>query len=324
MDLKKFLSSHPVIPAPMAGVTDFPFREILISLGVELVFTEMISSKGLVYGNSGTEDLLNLNEQGLQGIQLFGAEPDIMGQAAQIVSQKCQPDIIDINLGCPAPKVVKTGAGAALMKTPDKAAEVIEKIITQSKVPVSVKIRAGWDENNINALKISKSASKLGVAAVTVHGRTRKQFYKGTADWEIIAQIKHELDIPVIGNGDVFSPQDAQKMKQQTGCDAIMVARGMRGNPWLVKNSIKELENAEWEQPDYHTKLKMAQTHLNKAVKYYGEKRGVPKMRGHLSWYLKGLPHSNTIKDRINEITSKSKVLQEIQDYENKLDEFFN
>ncbi|MFW6309135.1 MAG: tRNA dihydrouridine synthase DusB [bacterium] len=322
--LEDILSEQPVIPAPMAGVTDYPFRQILREMKGKLVFTEMVSSKGLIYGNQGTEQLLDFSHQSghLTGVQLFGEEPGIMGQAAGLLEEKFAPDIIDINMGCPTNKIVKNGAGSALMKDPENAALVIEKVIESVNLPVTVKTRTGWDEKNKNALTIARLACEAGVDAVTVHGRTRNQFYSGKADWEIISEIAREISVPVIGNGDIFTPQEAKKRFEETECSAVMVARGLQGNPWLLKRANEYINKGTLlPAPDYEKLLNMAIYHLQQAVDYFGEQRAVPRMRSHLTWYLKGLPYANKVKDKVNKLSKFLAVKEVLQEYKHRLAE---
>ncbi len=294
---------NSVILAPMAGVTDYPYRQIARDMGCNLNFTEMVSSKGLVYENSRTEELVDFNcdHEGLIAVQIFGEEPEIMAEAAEILEKRYKPDIIDINMGCPAPKIVKTGAGAALMKNPCLAGEIVLAVRNKVEIPVTVKMRKGWDSQQINAVELARITEKNGASAITVHGRTRSEFYSGSADREIIREVKQSVSITVIGNGDIFSPQDTERMIDQTGCDGVMIGRGARGNPWLLKRCIHYLKTGELiPEPDYCSRVEMALYHLKKAVQYYGEEIAIPKMRKHISWYIKGLPYSTDIKDKIN------------------------
>ena len=310
------------ILAPMAGVTDFPFRQIVREIGGQLLFTEMVSSKGLVYGNQNTSNLLNFktDKQELIGIQIFGSEAEFMKKAAVMIEKQFEPDIIDINMGCPAPKIIKNEAGSALMNDVNKAEEIMKEVVNAVELPVTVKMRKGWDDNSINAVEISQMAQNAGIKAVTVHGRTREQFYKGNSDWKIFKKVKEKVKIPVIGNGDIFSPADAAEMLEETGCDAVMVARGIQGNPWLIKRVNHFLKTGELlPEPNFADKIKIALYHLQKAVNYFGEKRGIPKMRKHLSWYLKGMPYASKIKDKINQSIDKNEVDNILNEYLNDL-----
>lgn len=301
----------------MAGVTDYPFRQILREFGAELVFTEMVSAMGLLQGNKRTRDLLDFNRAGgLIGVQLFGSEPDVLAEAAKIVESEFQPDIIDINCGCPAPKVVKTQAGAALMQSPDKVAEIVNAVVNAINIPVTVKIRKGWNEEVITALQVAKGAEDAGAQAITIHGRTRAEFYSGEADWDIIKRLAEAISVPLIGNGDIFTAEDAKKMRLYTGADGVMIARGMQGNPWLVKE-IRTLFSSGYKPstPTNEEKLEVALNHLEKSVEYYGEARAVPLMRKHLSWYIKGMPHAAKARAEINQKVSYSNLKEFLQEY---------
>jgi tRNA-dihydrouridine synthase B len=304
----------------MAGVTDYPFRQIIRQMGCELVYTEMVSSKGLVYGNRRTEELLQFSRDGVVGVQLFGEKPEIMAEAAELVAAKFNPDLIDINMGCPTPKIVKNGAGAALMKKPELVGKIVARIVRAVEIPVTVKIRKGWDNNNENAVEIARIAENNGVTAVAIHGRTREQFYAGTADWEIIKKLKKKLSIPLLGNGDVFTPEKAGEMFEITGCDGVMIARGARGNPWLFERAAHYIKTGELlPEPGYKEVVEMALYHLKLAVDYYGSEVAIPRMRKHLGWYLKGLPYSTDVKDKINKLTDLQDVKEVLITYLNKL-----
>ncbi|MGM0410408.1 MAG: tRNA dihydrouridine synthase DusB [Bacillota bacterium] len=306
---------NPVLVAPMAGVTDYPYRKILREMGAELLYTEMVSAKGLVYGNQNTKDLIKLDKKDYSAVQIFGGEAEIIAKAAKIVEENYEVDLIDINLGCPAPKIVKNNYGSALMKNPDLTKKIVKEVSKAVNVPVTVKMRKGWNEEKINAVKIAKIAEENGAKAVAVHGRTRSEFYSGEADWEIIKKVKKGLNIPVIGNGDVFSTKEAKKMLEKTDCDAVMLARGIQGNPWLVKNCILALNNQELIEILAEDKIKMAIRHLQMAIDFYGKKRAIPLMRKHISWYLKGLSHSSEIKDKVNKSKNKDEVKEILNDY---------
>lgn len=318
MNIGNLMIRKPVIMAPMAGVTDFPYRQIIREMGCELLYTEMISSKGLVYGSQKTYELLDYSRKngGYIAIQIFGEDPKFMADAATLLETKYDPDIIDVNMGCPAPKIVKNGSGSALMKSPEIAKTVLKAVIEAVNIPVTVKIRAGWSKNNINAVEIAKIAEDLKAKAITVHGRTREQFYRGEADWSIIKQVKENVSIPVIGNGDIFTPEDARKMMEITGCDAVMVARGVQGNPWLIKRTIQYIEKGNiLPEPGPNEKVNMAIYHIRKAVNYFGEKIAIPRMRKHVAWYIKGMPNSTKIKEKINRLTTESGIISLLKDY---------
>ena len=316
MKIDQIKIENPILVAPMAGVTDYPYRRILRDMGAELLYTEMVSAKGLVYGNQKTEELIDLDKKGYNGVQIFGSDPEIMSKAAYIVERDYEPDLIDLNLGCPAPKIVKNDYGSALMKYPKLTGDIVNEVNKATNIPVTVKMRKGWDENHINAVEIAKICEENGAKAVAVHGRTREEYYSGKADWSIIKKTKKAINIPVIGNGDIFSLEDADKIFEETNCDGIMLARGIQGNPWLLKKiKLKYEKDIDIAAPDYENIINLAIKHLEIAVNYYGEKRAIPLMRKHISWYLKGLPHSTKIKDNINRLKTEEKVKEVLNEY---------
>lgn len=310
--------SSPVILGPMAGVTDLPFRLICMEYGAGLLVTEMVSAKALHYKDKKSARLMEIREEERPvALQLFGSDPEIMGSVVEQINNH-NHDILDINMGCPAPKIVNNGDGSALMKTPELAKAVIESVVKASTKPVTVKIRKGWDENLINAVQIATIAEEAGAAAVAVHGRTRDQFYTGKADWKIIKDVKDALTIPVIGNGDIFSIDDAIQMREQTGCDGLMIARGAQGNPWLLKQVSHYLKTGEkLPHPTREEKIKEALRHFNLLVDYKGEHIGVLEMRKHAAWYLKGIRGGAVIRNEINRATDpdmlRSLLLKAIQ-----------
>jgi len=312
--------TNPVITAPMAGITDKAFREILSLMDPGMICTEMVSDKALTYGNRNTLELLEIEgERFPLCVQIFGSEPKFMAQAAQIVENK-GADVIDINMGCPTPKIVKNGEGCALMKNPALVGEIVSAVVQAVSVPVTVKIRKGWDHASANAVQIAVLAQEAGASAVTVHGRTRDQFYSGKADWKIIAAVKQKLNIPVIGNGDIWSPEDAEKMKKETACDGVMIARGMLGNPWLVKRARELLSGLPVsKQPCILERIDLALHHLNRAVELKGEIKGVVQMRKHLAWYIKGLRDAARIRSRINNLARRSEVAELLLEYRDRV-----
>lgn len=294
-----------VFLAPMAGITDLAYRLICKEFGAGLVYTEMISAKGIYYNDEKTKLLTQIDEKERPvAIQIFGSDADIMADVAKRMSEKA--DIIDINMGCPAPKVVKNDDGSKLMLNPALIDEITYKVVKSSTVPVTVKIRKGWNDENVNAVEIAKILEKNGVSAVAVHGRTREQFYSGIADWDIIKKVKESVNIPVIGNGDVIDIDSANKMIEYTGCDAIMVGRAALGKPWIFKEIIEQ------------NKINMKQEELYKIIKKHydllselkGEYIAVREMRKHISWYIKGLPLATQIRNQINMLESKDEVLE--------------
>ena len=316
MKFRDFELDNDVFLAPMAGVTDLPFRLICKEHGCGLLYTEMINAKALCFDDQKTKKMLNILEEELPvAIQIFGSEPEYMGKAAEILNEYPN-EILDINMGCPAPKVVKNGDGSALMKTPELAKRVMSAVVENSKKPVTVKIRKGWDDNHLNALEIAKIAQECGVSAITIHGRTREQYYAGKADWDIIKVLKNELDIPVIGNGDVASVEDAKKIKEYTDCDAIMIGRGAQGNPWIFERVNHYLKTGEvLPEPTKEEKIDVAIRHMNLAVKEDGEFVAVREMRKHIGWYLKGMKHSARFRDEINRMESVQEVIDTLNRY---------
>lgn len=314
----------PVFLAPMAGVSDFPYRQLVREMGVELLYTEMVSSKGYEYGNQRTKELIEFNcvdnSAAKIAVQIFGEDPDFIARAAAGIAGEYAVDIIDINMGCPASKIVKTGAGSALMKNMDLAFDIINAAVKNVNIPVTVKMRSGWDEENINAVELAKAAEAAGAAAVAVHGRTRNQFYKGQADWNIIKNVVQAVEIPVIANGDIFSAADAAAIFEKTDCEGIMIGRAAQGNPWIFKEIIKYLKTGEKiEGPSKTEKIEMAVRHLKLAVDYYGERHGVPIMRKHIAWYLKGMPNVSEIKNKVNQLSDKEKLIELLRDYQNRI-----
>ena len=307
---------NKVFLSPMAGVTDLPFRLICKEQGCGLLYTEMINCKALCYDDENTKKMLKIEEEEHPvAVQIFGSEPEFMGRAAEIMNDYSN-EILDINMGCPAPKVVKNGDGSALMKNPKLAEEVLRAVVKNSKKPVTLKIRKGWDDNSVNAVEIAKIAEDCGISALAIHGRTREQFYTGKADWDIIAEIKKNLSIPVIGNGDVFTIEDSINMLDKTGCDAIMIGRGAQGNPWIFKRINHYMNTGEiLPEPTLNEKISTAIKHLKLAVEEHGEYVAVREMRKHIAWYLKGLRNSAKLRDEINKIEDYQEVVSKLEYY---------
>ena len=303
-----------LILAPMAGVTDLPFRLLCKEQGAGLICTEMISAKAIHFKNKNTESLMEIDERERPvSLQLFGSDPDLMADiAAQIEHRNF--DILDINMGCPVPKVVNNGEGSALMKNPRLIHEIIHKVSGAIKKPVTVKFRKGFTEDCVNAVEIARIAQDAGAAAVAVHGRTREQYYSGKADWDIIRQVKEAVSIPVIGNGDVDSPEKAKQMQQETGCDGIMIGRAVRGNPWLFSRILHYQETGELlPKPDIREVKEMMLRHARLQLEYKGEYTGMREMRKHVAWYTAGMPHSAAVRRLVNEVESYEQ-LEELVD----------
>ena len=306
----------PLFLAPMAGVTDLAFRKLCKEQGCGMVYTEMVSAKGLYYGSGRTRDLMEIDEEEHPvGIQIFGSDPLIMARMAEKISET-EADLIDINMGCPAPKIVKNGEGSALMRNPGLVAKIVREVSGASSKPVTVKIRKGWDEKSVNAVEIALIAEEAGAAAVTVHGRTREQYYSDTADWDIIREVKSRLTIPVIGNGDIFTAEAAIDRIRQTNCDGIMAARGAQGNPWLFRDILSLLETGEVPPPPgAEERIRTALRHLDMLVDQKGEKIGVCEMRKHIAWYLKGLKDSGRIRRQVNCLATAAEIRDLLSSY---------
>ena len=297
--------------APMAGVTDIPFRLLCKEQGASLVYTEMVSAKAMHYNDAETMKLTETHpDERPVGVQIFGSEPEIMAEAAERLSAREDIALIDINMGCPAPKIVKNGEGSALMKKPDLVRQIVREVVKASSKPVTVKIRKGWDENSVNAVAIAAICEEEGAKAVTVHGRTREQYYSGKADINIIKEVKEALTIPVIGNGDIRTPEDAKKMLDISGCDAIMVARGAQGNPWIFKNIDDYLGKGVYiNKQDNKFILETILRHYSLMEKIKGEKIAVLEMRKHIAWYLHGFYGSAKIRASIFKAQDKKEVI---------------
>ena len=307
-----------VVLAPMAGVCNSAFRRIIKEMGAGLLYAEMVSDKALVYNNEKTKDMLYMTEDERPiSQQIFGSDKESFVEAAKIIEESMHPDIIDINMGCPVPKVaVKSQAGSALLKDPDKIYEIVKAVKEAVNVPVTVKIRSGWDKNSINAVLVAKTCEKAGASAIAVHPRTRSQGYSGKADWNIIKEVKEAVNIPVIGNGDILSAKDAKKMIDETGCDAVMIGRGTLGNPYLIKQVVRYLEDGVLLKDESPIeRMKTCLKHFNYLLKIKPEKVAPLEMRTHAAWYLKGLPNGVNVKKRLYELKTKEEFISTITEY---------
>lgn len=314
---------NQVVMAPMAGITNMAFRKIIKDFGAGLVYSEMVSDKALCYGNTKTIDMLQVDdEEHPVSIQLFGGEVETMVKAAKFIDQHSNCDIIDINMGCPVNKVLKADAGSKLLLYPDKIYKIVKGIVDNVSKPVTVKIRSGFDSKHINAVEVAKLIEKAGASAIAIHGRTRSQMYEGKADWKIIADVKAAVNIPVIGNGDVRSVEDAKRMLEETGVDAVMIGRAALGNPWLIKQVVQSLETGVMiEEPTYQEKILQCLSHAKKLMEIEPEKVAMFQMRGHAPWYIKGLKSSAKVKNELSKINTFEELEMILTDYQQYLDE---
>ena len=312
MRIGSVILENNVIAAPMAGVTDLPFRLLLKEQGAGLVCSEMVSAKAIYYNNKNTEPLMMVDEKERPfSLQLFGSDPELMAEMVRKIEDR-PFDIIDINMGCPVPKVVNNGEGSALMKHPLLAGKIIEAMAKATEKPVTVKIRKGFDDEHVNAVEMAHIAEESGAAAVAVHGRTREQYYHGKADWDIIRQVKEAVNIPVIGNGDINSSEAAKEIQKQTGCDGIMVARGLQGNPWLIGQILYGTP-----KPSIEEVVEMILRHARMQVEFSGEYLGIRQMRKHVAWYTTGYPGSSKLRGMVNQVESMEELEQLLETYIN-------
>lgn len=312
-----------VVLAPMAGISNSAYRTIIKEMGAGLVVCEMVSDKAIYYGSKKTIDMLYVTDfERPISQQIFGSDKDTFVSAAKFIYENMKPDIIDINMGCPVPKVaIGAQAGSALLKDPTKVYEIVKSVVESVPIPVTVKIRSGWDENSINAVEIAKIVERAGASAITIHPRTRKQGYSGHADWNIIKQVKKSVSIPVIGNGDITSCFDAKRMLDETGCDAIMIGRGVLGNPWLIKECIEYLDNGTLpNEVSIKEKIDMIKHHLDLLMKTKPLKVALLEIRSHAAWYLKGLPKAKELKNEIFKTNTGDELIELLDNYLKNID----
>ncbi|MGM9834218.1 MAG: tRNA dihydrouridine synthase DusB [Bacilli bacterium] len=310
---------NQVVLAPMAGISNTSYRKIIKEMGAGLIYAEMVSDKAISYGNAKTFDLLKMDDMERPiAQQIFGSDKESFVNAAKLIENTMHPDIIDINMGCPVPKVaLRAQAGSALLKNPEKVYEIVKAVVDVVSVPVTVKIRSGWDDKSINAVEIAKVIESAGASAIAIHARTRNQGYSGKADWNIIKKVKDSVTIPVIGNGDVTSCYKAKKMLDVTGCDAVMIGRGVLGNPWLIKECVDYLDSGK--EPvtiSFQEKIAMMKRHYELLKNDKNEKLALLEIRTHIIWYLKGMPNSKEIKNQICKCQTSEEIMTCLTEYE--------
>lgn len=322
--IKDVAINNQVVLAPMAGISNSSYRKIIKEMGAGLIFAEMVSDKAIMFDNKKTIDLLKMDDYERPiAQQIFGSDVDSFVSAAKRIEELMHPDIIDINMGCPVPKIaIRSQAGSALLKNPEKIGEIVRKVKNAVSVPVTVKIRSGWDEGSINCVEVAKIIEKSGASAITLHARTRSQGYSGKADWSLIKRVKESVSIPVIGNGDVTTPELAKKMLDETGCDAVMIGRGVLGNPWLIKQTVEYLENGTYKKDvTFQEKIEMLKRHYNLLLLDKKESLALLEIRSHALWYLKGLPNVSKIKVLICNAKTSEELFNILDRYKESLND---